>query len=670
MGCRFSGQGQWADNGNGVKGRDLSHLSHREALQFRGDGYEQPVTTQIEGRHRRGRRRHHSQYPVSDCGTQTEQQSWEALRALGGVEEAGPGLGAYASGLYYDHMTLSPELYAANGYLPSVAYNLEDINRIEYDDDPEMMNNQPNNRNCLIDCCNTDNDEPSSFLSQSEYEGHWLDRPLNYLPLHELDSGLGCTDGSLHQGELSDPETEEGVEAPMSSPPGNTSRGSSPSSESLLSSELSDSGFHSVSTGEFRHFQKIIDGRIHNYRSRVMPREQRSKSRWDLESIPETLTCDPQAGRAADGVHTAMTHQCTMGSSSIQFRKARSPQLSRHGTGFAPRVAASSCRTEPCQRRALMLNQHSSEDLPSRSHTVHDLSDRRRASHPALSAGNTATGKYRHVNRQPPSSPNHLAVPTENSGTGQYNRGFNTDISEKRRCPLSDHVEGTWQGCVGDHRSSMASEEYNSEKQGLSKSPSKKQPGKEPADWRQFATLGHPHIGGDWPQADCPCGPLYSTLDGPSVRSRRGLSGNPRAVRNQLLKARASRLADERSEVTTDEEARGEAWAGRYWNRTERRRHLAWAREQRQRKLNRGAEGAGENGAGGTGVAGGLGGAGGPGGGCSTVLELSHRKQSRLRNHKLLDDWTTVEELLTHGTRVGQGDNILGHSPLLSVTTV
>lgn len=81
-----------------VKGRDLSHLSHREALQFRGDGYEQPVTTQIEGRHRRGRRRHHSQYPVSDCGTQTEQQSWEALRALGGVEGAGPGLGAYASG--------------------------------------------------------------------------------------------------------------------------------------------------------------------------------------------------------------------------------------------------------------------------------------------------------------------------------------------------------------------------------------------------------------------------------------------------------------------------------------------------------------------------------------------------------------------------------------------
>lgn len=81
-----------------VKGRDPSHLSHREKLQFRGDGYEQPITMQIEGRHRRGRRRHHSQYPVSDCGTQTEQQSWEALRALGEGEGAGPGLCAYASG--------------------------------------------------------------------------------------------------------------------------------------------------------------------------------------------------------------------------------------------------------------------------------------------------------------------------------------------------------------------------------------------------------------------------------------------------------------------------------------------------------------------------------------------------------------------------------------------
>lgn len=52
-----------------------------------------------------------------------------------------------------------------------------------------------------------------------------------------------------------------------------------------------------------------------------------------------------------------------------------------------------------------------------------------------------------------------------------------------------------------------------------------------------------------------------------------------------------------------------------------------------------------------------------------TVLELSHMKQNRLRNSKLLDDWTTVEELLTHGTRV-ESDSQLCPSPLLSVTTV
>ncbi|XP_010898326.2 uncharacterized protein LOC105027770 [Esox lucius] len=647
MGCRLSGQGQWADSGEGVKGRDLSHLSRQEALHVLASCYDQPITTQIEEQPGRRRRPHHSQYPVSECSTQLKRPSWEALRALGVVEGTRPDLGAYTVGPYYDHMTLPPEIYAANGFLPSVSYNMEEVNRLEYDDDTEMMNNQPSN-SCLMGCCNTDNDEPSSFLSQSEYEGHWLDRPPGYLPLHELDSGLGCTDGSLHQEDLSDPETEDGVEAPMSSPPGHTSRGSSPSSESLLSSEPSDSGFHSVSTGDFRHFQKIIDGRIHNYRSRAdqgLAGTWRSKSRWDLESIPETLSCDPQAGS-----HTAITHPCTMEGGSIQFCKARSPQPTRHGTRPAPRVA-SSCRTEPCQRRALMLNQHSSEDLPSRSHTVHDLSDRRRASHPALPAGNY---------RQPASSPNHLAVPTENSGPIHYNRGFNTDVSEKRR-HLSNQVDGTWhREYDGEQRGSMASEECNSEGHCLSRSPSKKPPGKESADWRQFATLGHPHVGGDWPRAHSPCDPLYSTLDGPSARSRRGLSGNPRAVRNQLLKARASRLADERSEVTTDEEARGEAWTGRYWSRTERRRHLALARAQRQRRLSREAEVPGEDGSGG---------AGGPAG-CSTVLELSHRKQSRLRNHKLLDDWTTVEELLTHGTRVGEGDSILCHSPLLSVTTV
>lgn len=63
-----------------------------------GGGYEQPITMQIEGRHGRGRRAHHSQYPMSDCSIKMERPSWEALRALGVVEGAGPSLGAYAPG--------------------------------------------------------------------------------------------------------------------------------------------------------------------------------------------------------------------------------------------------------------------------------------------------------------------------------------------------------------------------------------------------------------------------------------------------------------------------------------------------------------------------------------------------------------------------------------------
>lgn len=124
-------------------------------------------------------------------------------------------------------------------------------------------------------------------------------------------------------------------------------------------------------------------------------------------------------------------------------------------------------------------------------------------------------------------------------------------------------------------------------------------------------------------------------------------------------------MARERSEVTTDEEVRGEGeregemegedgrLVGRYWSRTERRRQLALSRQHREKR------GGGEEPAGG--LQGSL--------SSQTVLELSHMKQNRLRNSKLLDDWTTVEELLTHGTRV-ESDSQLCPSPLLSVTTV
>jgi hypothetical protein len=143
-----------------------------------------------------------------------------------------------------------------------------------------------------------------------------LEKPLGYLPLHhELDSGLGWTDGSLHQGDLSGLETEEGgleechpggggSGGGLLVSRGRGGGGGSPSSESFISSELSDSGFYSVSTGEFRRFQKLLEKRMRLYNARlhhqgeVCARERRDS--WQknhrelLEAIPEALTMQPQ----------------------------------------------------------------------------------------------------------------------------------------------------------------------------------------------------------------------------------------------------------------------------------------------------------------------------------------------------------------------------------------
>ncbi|TKS65868.1 PDZ domain-containing protein 4 [Collichthys lucidus] len=454
---------------------------------------------------------------------------------------------------------MSPDIYPPNGYLPrlsnhqhpgntylpSVSYSLDHLDRLDYQV-PEMLPYQPNSESCLIGCYNTEEMEPQDFSRQSDYRPPWRsDRFLGYLPLSELDSGLGCgPDSPHHRVAFSEAETDA-----MSSLPGHTpsSQGSSSSSESLISSEPSDSGFHSVSTGEHRRLHKIHGShahrQTHHLRSGHSPREQRG--RWDLESIPETTPMThsgaPQASRCTVGNSTTTT---------VHFHRAeRSPTLPRHRSPPSPSVG---CRTEPCQRRALWLEQQQGGgrlmEAPARSRTTTDLTEgqrRRRASHP------TATNPDR---------------PTE-----------------------------------------------------------------QPAGSKQ---------------------------------QHAGLS-NQKSVRNQLLRARAYRLARERSEVTTDEEVRGDGgregdedgedgrWAGRYCSRTERRRHLALSRQHRERRV------------GGEEQAGGLQGALSS----QTVLELSHMKQNRLRNSKLLDDWTTVEELLTHGTRV-ESDSQLCPSPLLSVTTV
>lgn len=156
-----------------------------------------------------------------------------------------------------------------------------------------------------------------------------------------------------------------------------------------------------------------------------------------------------------------------------------------------------------------------------------------------------------------------------------------------------------------------------------------------------------------------------------------------RISRNQLLRDRASQLADERSGMSTDEETNTDMLMGRYWSRMERREHFLLAREQRQQQLQarggnirdaiiRGGSIAAGGGAsvGDGGLLDSRGGGAFAEGRCNTVLELSQRKLSRLRNRNLLDDWTTVEELMSHGTRLDNQEDMLCTSSLLTVTTV
>ncbi|XP_059188534.1 serine/arginine repetitive matrix protein 1-like [Centropristis striata] len=560
------------------------------------------------------------------------------------------------------HMMMSPDVYSPNGYLPrpaneqpvgggylpSVSYSLDHLDRLDYQG-REMLPYQPNSESCLIGCYNTDEMEPGHFHRQSDYRPSWRsDRVLGYLPLSELDSGLGCgPDSPHHRVPFSEAETDA-----MSSLPGHTpsSQGSSSSSESLISSEPSDSGFHSVSTGEHRRLHKIhshAHRQPHHLRSGHSPREQRG--RWDLESIPETTPMThsgaPQASRCTVGNSTTTT---------VHFHRAeRSPTLPRHRSPPSPSVG---CRTEPCQRRALWLEQQQGGggmmEAPGRSQTITDLSEgqrRRRASHP-----NTA-------------DPDALRTSLQSGQQGGTSStlGPRSRASYPSHCPPSSHLSIDRTSLTNQQnalRSSQAGSRSR-EDDSLSKSPGSGSSGA--SDWRGIQTLGNrPNV----PKGSSAS--FYSTLGAPqhkphSPPSPRSRLSNQKSVRNQLLRARAYRLARERSEVTTDEEVRGEGerdgeeegedgrWAGRYCSRTERRRHLALSRQHRERR------GVGEE------LAGGLQGALSS----QTVLELSHRKQNRLRNSKLLDDWTTVEELLTHGTRV-ESDSQLCPSPLLSVTTV
>ncbi|XP_015251611.1 PREDICTED: PDZ domain-containing RING finger protein 4-like [Cyprinodon variegatus] len=134
-----------------------------------------------------------------------------------------------------------------------------------------------------------------------------------------------------------------------------------------------------------------------------------------------------------------------------------------------------------------------------------------------------------------------------------------------------------------------------------------------------------------------------------------------RPARDRILRERALRIREERSGgMTTDDDAMSEMKMGRYWSKEERKQHLARAREQRKRRefmqksrlecLKEGpvsgAEGRKE----------------------INILELSHKKMMKKRNKKILDNWMTIQELMSHGARVPEGSQV--HNAFLSVTTV
>ncbi|KAG7454729.1 hypothetical protein MATL_G00262900 [Megalops atlanticus] len=133
-----------------------------------------------------------------------------------------------------------------------------------------------------------------------------------------------------------------------------------------------------------------------------------------------------------------------------------------------------------------------------------------------------------------------------------------------------------------------------------------------------------------------------------------------RPVRDRLLRERALRIREERGGTTTDDDAASELKMGRYWSKEERKQHLLRAREQRRRRefmMRSRLESLRESPQ-----------SGGEGRKEVSILELSHRKMLKKRNRKILDNWMTIQELMSHGARTREDARL--HNAFLSVTTV
>ncbi|XP_029007256.1 uncharacterized protein LOC114855896 [Betta splendens] len=781
MGCWLSGP--WMGD-QMVNGRSLAHLSQRDALQILAAN-QRPITMQIKGR--RGR------------SNEAERGNWEPLplnlQHLNlPLPMMGAGLNAsspvYQDRHYYGHLSL-PQDHCDGGrysYLSSSPRDTVDISL----QDPELTSRRPKGQNCLMGCCKSSLEEPSGCHSQTDDEDFMLEKPLGFLPLHhELDSGLGWTDGSLHQGDLSGLETEEGGLEDCHShgalAPGGCGGfgGGSPSSESFISSELSDSGFYSVSTGEFRHFQRLLEKRMRLYNARLQhqgePCERRERRdscpkshRELLEAIPEALTVQQQCqGLGAlemeeeSGSVMDLPPRGLFRVSSVQFHKADRPCLNRHssssGALFNPshahaavsRLTApvlSTCSTPSSHRRPLVpMQQHhqgsSSVGMLRRSRTLHHRPHpqeyRRRASHPASPSYCAATlhhcGGAIPRNVLPPRLPEEgeleaglaLASQQQPSAAGHlrntnmhercYDSSSNSQVAhhdwwhsqertlmpEKMMSDREREIEAELEQKQQMQKEKELEREREREAQIQEEVERERQQEMKRSRFREQHSLNHSLQAGDvndtWPkpasrqlQGGGGGRGLYSTLEGhtgtgvaagceapigymsqrlsPSASSALQPKTNPsskvnattRVSRNQLLRDRASQLADERSGMSTDDETNTDILMGRYWSRTERKEHFLLAREQKQQQQLQARGGNLRDGSAldNRGV--------GPFAEAryNTVLELSQRKLNRLRNRKLLDDWTTVEELLTHGTRLDNQEDMLCPSSLLTVTTV
>uniref|UniRef100_A0A4W5KS30 PDZ domain containing ring finger 4 n=1 Tax=Hucho hucho TaxID=62062 RepID=A0A4W5KS30_9TELE len=136
-----------------------------------------------------------------------------------------------------------------------------------------------------------------------------------------------------------------------------------------------------------------------------------------------------------------------------------------------------------------------------------------------------------------------------------------------------------------------------------------------------------------------------------------------RPIRDKILRERALKIKEERSGgMTTDDDAMSEMKMGRYWSKEERKQHLVRAKEQRRRRefmqrsrlesLRESPQSSSE------------------GHKEVSIIELSHRKMMKKRNKKILDNWMTIQELMTHGAKAPDDPRAKVHKAFLSVTTV